>query len=715
MADNFKIGASLALDGEAEFKKAITDINKDMNVLGSEMKKVTAQFADNSNSVEALTAKQEVLNKQLNDQTLKVNTLKAALDGAKGEYGDNSDQVQQWQIKLNNAEAVLAKTESQLKQTTNQIDNFGKETNTAGNETKQLGEDFTKAEKKALSFGDVLKANLISDAVVGGIRAIGAAVAAMAQEFVQLATSAMDSADNLKKLSDETGLTTEQLQVMQYQGDDLGVSLDTMTGSMSKMINNMSSAKAGTGTAAEAFKTLGISVTDSSGNLRDSNAVYAETLAALGGVANETERTAIAQDIFGKSAVELNPLIKAGTDGLAELEAQAYATGAVMSEDTVAALDSLGDSLDHMKQSITTAAGTFVAQFAPALQEVSEGLTGLLSGTVSADEFIASIQELVTQATTAITGMLPNLLQAGGGILTALIEGIVTSLPEIIPAMTDVVLQLVSALIENLPAIIEAGLQVIVSLALGIAEALPELIPTIVDVVLKIVDVLIDNIDLLVDASIAIVIALAEGIIEALPKLIEKAPEIIIKLVEAIIENTPKLLMATVKIIEVIAQGIASLGKQAYDWGADMLSGFIDGIKSKFNALIDSIKDVASTIASYLHFSVPDVGPLSKYESWMPDFMSGMAAGIEANKYKIKNAIDGVAKQMSIGIPTSIDVNGTVNANARMLEGAVNGMASVMGVAGGGTYILQTILDGKIIAQSVFDPLKALEVQKGTA
>lgn len=101
----------------------------------------------------------------------------------------------------------------------------------------------------------------------------------------------------------------------------------------------------------------------------------------------------------------------------------------------------------------------------------------------------------------------------------------------------------------------------------------------------------------------------------------------------------------------------------AKTWGADMLQGFIDGIKSKIGALISSIKSIASTIASYLHFSRPDVGPLHQYEQWMPDMMSGLAAGINANAYKVEDAIAAVASKMQVNLNGAVGRSGNITQN----------------------------------------------------
>lgn len=93
---------------------------------------------------------------------------------------------------------------------------------------------------------------------------------------------------------------------------------------------------------------------------------------------------------------------------------------------------------------------------------------------------------------------------------------------------------------------------------------------------------------------------------------------------------------------------IRNLIKSAYTWGTDLIGGIVDGIKSCIGKVKSAVTSVADTIRSFLHFSVPDVGPLTDYESWMPDFMKGLAEGIEKSKYLVTRTVDGLASDMVI-------------------------------------------------------------------
>ena len=123
MADNF--GLKIGLEGEKEFKKALADINQSFKVLGSEMKLVSSQFDKNDNSVEALTARNQVLGKEIDTQKKKIETLRQALENASISFGENDRRTQQWQIQLNNAEAALNDMQRELDQNQRAIDSMG--------------------------------------------------------------------------------------------------------------------------------------------------------------------------------------------------------------------------------------------------------------------------------------------------------------------------------------------------------------------------------------------------------------------------------------------------------------------------------------------------------------------------------------------------------------------------------------------------------------
>ena len=102
---------------------------------------------------------------------------------------------------------------------------------------------------------------------------------------------------------------------------------------------------------------------------------------------------------------------------------------------------------------------------------------------------------------------------------------------------------------------------------------------------------------------------------------------------------------------------VKGLASDAWNWGRDIVSNIIDGLRSMIGSLADSVSNIADTIRSYLHFSVPDVGPLTDFESWMPDFMNGLADGINKSKKVVAKAVSGVADIMKLSLNSEQNYN----------------------------------------------------------
>ena len=174
MADNF--GLKIGLEGEKEFKKALADINQSFKVLGSEMKVVQSQFDKNDDSVEALTARNQVLGKEIDAQKKKIETLRKALENASTSFGENDRRTQQWQIQLNNAQAALNNMERELDQNQRAIDSMGDEMRDAAQQTDKFGDEIDDAADKTDKASGKLEK--VSSVLKGLAVTAGAAVAA---------------------------------------------------------------------------------------------------------------------------------------------------------------------------------------------------------------------------------------------------------------------------------------------------------------------------------------------------------------------------------------------------------------------------------------------------------------------------------------------------------------------------------------------------------
>lgn len=399
--------ARVELDGEKQYKQALSELNQGNKVLASEMKKLQAEYKGNSESTEFLTKKGELLERQLLQQKDKVEKLREALQRSAEQYGESSKQTQDWQIKLNNAEAAQYDLEHAIEENNKALQGENKEMVSLGDVADQLanklGVKLPEGAKKAL---DGMKG--MSSGSVAALGAIAAAVTVAIKAVKELYDTTVDVAADIDEVITQSmihGLSTATVQEFQYMENLIDVSSGTLMSSLSKLTKSMASARNESSDTAKAFAELGVSIYDSQGNLRDAEDVWYEAIDALGGIENETERNILATQLFGKSAEELNPIIAAGTDTIRELAAEAHDMGFVLGEEDVAALGALDDAVQRNELMWESLKKQLAAQFAPAAKEALEAFTKL---TKEAGEALVNSRliENLGSIITAISGVI---------------------------------------------------------------------------------------------------------------------------------------------------------------------------------------------------------------------------------------------------------------------------------------------------------------------
>ena len=245
------------------------------------------------------------------------------------------------------------------------------------NSKKKIEEQKKAQEQLSAAMNDAKRYSGELAAEVGTLA--GAAVAATAG-IMKFVSDAAAWADSMNTMRDVTGISTADLQKFAYASELVDVSMETMTGSLTKLTRNMQTAAGdGTGAAAKAFEELGISITDSVGQLRDRQTVFYEVIDALGKVGNETERDALAMNIFGKSAEQLNPLIKGGAETLKALGDEAERAGLILDQTTLDKLHGFNDEIDLLKAKGGQIAKIVGAEALPAVESLTEAADDLLT------------------------------------------------------------------------------------------------------------------------------------------------------------------------------------------------------------------------------------------------------------------------------------------------------------------------------------------------
>lgn len=368
------VKARVELDGEKQYKQALAELNQGNKVLASEMKKLQAEYKGNAESTEFLTKKGDLLQRQLQQQKDKVEKLKEALQASAEKYGESSRQTQDWIIKLNNAEAAQFELEHAIEENNQALQGQDQEMvglgDTVDGLASKLGINLPQGAKDALNGMEGLSAGSV--AALGAIAAAVAVAIKAVKELHDMTLEAASDVDDLVTQSMVTGLSTKTLQEMQYASEFVDVSVDTMTGSMTKLTRAMADARNGNEATAKAFAELGVSVTDSNGNLRSAEDVFYDVIDALGQIDNQTERDAMAMEILGKSAQDLNPLILAGSDAMKQYAEEAAAVNYVLSDEQVAALAAVDDAHQKYMLTVEAAKNQLAADFAPASQAAME-------------------------------------------------------------------------------------------------------------------------------------------------------------------------------------------------------------------------------------------------------------------------------------------------------------------------------------------------------
>lgn len=410
-------GITIEFDGNTtKLGKALKDVDKKTRDLDKELKQVNNALKFNPTNVELWRQKQQLLNEKVTETKKRLDALKAAQSQMDAAGVDKSSaEYRELQREIITTESKLKNFEGQLRQVGNA-------------NLKALSEQFKDVGGKIEGVGRSLTG--VSTAAAGVVAGLGAA-----------AYKAGVAADDLNTLSKVTGIGTEELQKYGYAADLVDVSVEAIAKSNKKLTKNAYAAANGSKSQAEAFKAIGVSVTDANGNLRDSEDIFQDVITNLGKMTNETERDALAQQLMGKSAAELNPLIEDGgkTYKMVSDTLKKYDLDYV-DQETLDKANEFNDQLDTMKLIGTVAFANISSQLAgylaPALEKVVD-LVGRFAnwlsqldpavltviGTIAG--FVAILAPLLIGIGKVATGIssIINLVNLVGGATTALSAG----------------------------------------------------------------------------------------------------------------------------------------------------------------------------------------------------------------------------------------------------------------------------------------------------
>ena len=389
MANNKNIKINLDY---AEFSGGIQDCQRKMGLLTEEFKLQQSALGNNATEVDKLTLKQSSLAQKIDLQIQIVEKAKDRFEAIANAEGATATQV-------DNAQKAYMKQITTLNQLTNELADVN-------NKLEESGET---SNSSSQSIGNLATSITTTTAVIASMIS---AVQQVVQAIGEVATRSTEWADDLETLSSQIGVSTTTLQEWAYASDFVDVSVETLQGSMSKLVRSMSEAQNGSASAQAAFDSLGVSYQNIDGSLKSTEQVFYEVIDALGGIENVAERDAISMAIFGESAQNLNTLIEAGSGSLQAYGREAQQLGIIMSEDQIQALSSMQNSFDKLnnvmnasKNLLSASVAPLFASIADAISQVDPAILAVVGGFGSLISVVSNLAPLL-QGVAAITQLL---------------------------------------------------------------------------------------------------------------------------------------------------------------------------------------------------------------------------------------------------------------------------------------------------------------------
>ena len=629
-------GPKIGIDGEKELRQNLNSISQQLKTLGTEMKAVTSAFDANDKSQENLANQSQVLTEQLSLQEKRIEEIQKALDHARANYDENSNEVQRWQQAMNNAVAELNKTRSQLSKVQSEMDGTEDSTKDLTEALNDVGGASEKA-SGGLSSMTVAMGNLISS----GIQAAASAVADLVSSLWNLDESTEEyrrAQGRLNTAFEAAGYGADTAQ--QAYKAFYGILGDTDTATeASQLLAQLAESEEDVATWTEIAAGVSGTFGDSlpiEGLIEAANET-AKVGEVTGTLADALNWVGISEDEFNAklaaagSESERNRLIMETLSNQYDQAAQAFYRNneaLVASRNAQAQMDAvtaqLGNTIANVKNQLT-------ANLLPALSGLADAFNGILTGAPGATEaFSQAIQGLIA----AVVDMLPQFLDTGLQIISSVVNGIVQALPELAQAGVEIIGQIVATITENLPQVLDMGLQLLDQLTSGIESGLPDMVSRIPQIITEFLDYLTGELPTILEKGVEILNNLVDGIIESIPDMVAALPEIITAFTQFVATNLPKIIAAGVDILLNLLKGILSAIPELVASLPQLINAIIDGIGNLMGGIVDVGKEIVRGIWD----------GITSMASWITDKVTGFFSGI----------VDGVKDFLGIHSPSRV-------------------------------------------------------------
>lgn len=682
MATN--IGPKISVEGEAQYRKQMAQIIAQQKALAAEMKATVSGFTSATSAQEKARASASVLDRQIANLTDALKAQQGQLDKAEAKYGSSSKEALAYRTAVYNTTAELNKLKNQLGGTADAVEDTGDAMEEAG--------------RQGVRFGDLIKANVISDFIVDGLREIASAAKDMAASFVQSAADVRAEtaqyAQTFGELAGEADAAIQQVAdsantlpsllkpaatsiyaFARSSGADTAQAMDLMAQSMQ--------------VAVDAAAYYDRSLSDVTETLQSFLKGNYENDAALGVSATEATRNAQAMEMFGQAFNDLTEIQK--QQALLQMVVDAQKLSGAMGQAAREAdgwQNVQGNLNEAWRQFAAVKGQAMLDALIPAMQEVTGLLTGLTDGSLSAGQAMQQAFAFASQQAGQLVAQLPQALSGLGGLGASIASGLSAVLPQVQAAASDLLATLKQGIEANLPQLMDTGLKaltnftaglresagqlvdqglsLIVSLAEGIAQGLPSLIEQAPRIVTNLAGVINDNAPKILAAGVQIIAALAKGLIQAIPTLVANIPEILNAIVNVFLAfnwlNIGKQLVTAIgngikgagsfisssakTIVDTLYNGVKQLPQTMLNLGRQMIQGLINGIRGMIAGVKDNIAEVAYGAVSTLKNILGIHSPSTVFKEIGVNLMQGLAIGMKDGSGEVMETVDDLAAEL---------------------------------------------------------------------
>lgn len=554
-------GITIELGADASgLEKALNDTNKALSETQKQLSSVNKSLKLDPKNLELVEQKQRLLTKATDETTKKLEALKAAQEKVSQSMGKDSKAQEQYDALARE----ISDTEVKLKKLNKEQEQFSKQA--------------AQAQYDASAFGSALNAVGEKAAVVAEkTKALSAAAAGALAGIVGLTYNAAKQADEWDTMSQQIGLSTEAIQKFQYASERVDVDFSTITGAITRMKANLDSTSG-------VWEKIGVQVKDQSGQYRDIEAIFFDTIKALSQIENETERDTVAMDIFGKKANELAGIIDDGGAALKELGKEAESLGLIISDEDIARMTEYDDLLEGMKAQIKAA---LVAVAIPAIEALTPIVVKLSEAIKAIAERLANMNPVVMIIIMMVLALVAAISPVATLIakITIAVRGLAAAIPLISTALQTVQAS-ATALMSN-PYVLIIGLIIAALVLLGIA----------IYEVVKHWDEIKPAID---NAMNGMRSGIENGInaVSGFANNIRQKFDDVVSAIQNVKDGFASMAEKVKGVVTNVANAFSDLQQKARDAGANVINSFVSGVKSVIHQVTQAFKQLADAIKS---------------------------------------------------------------------------------------------------------------------